>query len=95
MGKNVQIPMDLFLLLVRYHYLEDDDPQLLPGIRKALESKLESMIKRELYGVYSNKQLSPAERESARQQYLERIGLRDSFRWPEGWTPEPPSDNSP
>lgn len=92
MQKNVQIPIDLFLALVRYHYLQDPAPELPGVILKGLEDKLEAVIKHDLYSTYSNKQLSPQEREQARKQYLDRIGLRESFRWPEGWTAEPPSN---
>lgn len=94
MPKNVQISIELFLQLIRYHYLQDDSPELPGDITKGLESKLEAMIRHDLYSVYKNQQISPAEREKARQDYLDRIGLRDSFRWPAGWMPEPPSDNS-
>lgn len=94
MGKTVQISTELFLQLIRFHYLQDTDPSLPEDILKGLENKLEAMVKHDLYSTYSNKQLSPQEREQARKQYLDRIGLRDSFRWPENWTPEPPSDIS-
>lgn len=85
MAKNVQISMDLFLLLVKYHCLQDDSPELPDVIEKAIESKLEAMIRHDLYSTYKNQQISPEEREKARMQYLDNIGLRDSFRWPAGW----------
>lgn len=85
MAKNVQISMDLFLSLIRYHCLQDDSPELSDMITKAIESKLEAMVRHDLYSTYKNQQISPEEREKARLQYLDSIGLRDSFRWPAGW----------
>lgn len=81
MPKNVQIPFDLFLSLIRYHYLGDDSPDLPAEILKGLEDKLEAMVRHDLYSTYSNKELSDKEREAAKRQYLDRVGIRDSFRW--------------
>lgn len=83
MPKNIQIPSELFLRLIRYHYLQDESPELLKEITKGLEIKLDAMIRHDLYTAYKNKELSPEEREEARQKYLDSIGLRDSFRWSE------------
>lgn len=48
--KNVQIPYELFMLLLRYHLVEDDT--CLEEIRKRLEKKLDSLVQHELYGKY-------------------------------------------
>lgn len=82
MQKNIQIPMDLFLQLVRYHYLNDTDPELPVTIKKGIEDKLEAIIRHQIYSDSKNKAISPEEREKARQRYLDRVGVRDSFRWP-------------
>ncbi len=76
--KNVQIPYELFLDLIRYHLLEEDDPA--EDIQKALEQKLEAMIDRQLYSQYKT---APTEeqREKARQEYLNRRGVPESYRW--------------
>lgn len=79
--KNVQISYDLFLMLLRHHLLDDDTEELKKSINNALEQKLEALIKHDLYSTYKDKSLSPEEREKARQDYLNRIGMRDSFRW--------------
>ncbi|WP_298493774.1 complexin-2 [uncultured Lactobacillus sp.] len=79
--KNVQISYDLFLMLLRHHLLDDDTVELKKSINNALEKKLEALIKHDLYSTYKDKSLSPEEREKARQDYLNRIGMRDSFRW--------------
>ena len=40
--KNVQIPYELFVSLLRYHLMEDDD--CLNEIRQGLEQKLDSLV---------------------------------------------------
>lgn len=76
--KNVQIPYELFMLLLRYHLMEDDT--CLKGIRQGLEKKLDSLVQYELYGKYKTAS-TQEEWEKARQEYLDRRGVRDSFRW--------------
>lgn len=77
--KQVKIPMTLFLKLFRYFYL--DDVKLHNEISKELNDKFDSLVKHELYSKYKDKNLDEAEREKARQEYLDMIGVRDSFRW--------------
>ena len=76
--KNVIIPYELFSYLVDYHlngeeYLEEE-------IRDGLEEKLEAMQRRELYSRYK---IAPdeAQREEARQEYLDSRGVPASYRW--------------
>lgn len=76
--KNIQISEQLFLALMKYHLLEMDD--VLPEIRKDLEKKLEAMVKRDLYTKYKTAP-TEEEREKARQEYLEKVGMHRSFRW--------------
>lgn len=71
--------MTLFLKLFRYFYL--DDVKLHNEISKELNDKFDSLVKHELYSKYKDKNLDEAEREKARQEYLDMIGVRDSFRW--------------
>ena len=66
--KNVQIPYDLFLALLQYHLMMDDDYE--DEIRYGLERKLEAMVRHELYAKYKTA-LTPEEREEARQRYLD------------------------
>lgn len=79
MSKNIQISHDLFMDLCRFHLLEDMEPA--EAIQKGLESKLEALMKHELYSKYKNPNLSEAERQEARKRYLDEIGMKDSFRW--------------
>ena len=74
--KSVQIPYELFVDLVLYHLNGDFDED----IRRGLEQKLDAMLNRQLYSQYKT---APTEeqREQARQEYLDRRGVPQSYRW--------------
>ena len=76
--KNIQISEQLFFALLKYHLLETDE--VLPVIKKGLEEKLEAMVRRELYTKYKTAP-TEEEREKARQEYLEKVGMHRDFRW--------------
>ena len=76
--KQVQIPQELFVQLIRYHLMEDDS--YIDEIKIGLEKKLDALVLRELYGK-SKTAPTEEEREKARQEYLDRRGISDSFRW--------------
>ena len=76
--KNVQSPYDLFVALVEYHLGYDDEYD--DEIRQGLEQKLDSLVRHELYAKYKTAP-TQEERENARQEYLEKRGVPDSFRW--------------
>ena len=76
--KNVQIPYALFVALVEYHLGYDDEYE--DEIRQGLEQKLDSLVRHELYAKYKTAP-TQEERENARQEYLEKRGVPDSFRW--------------
>ena len=76
--KNVTIPEELFIDLVKYFLADirwDED-----RIRSRLQEKLEAMVKREVYTRYKTAATSE-EREKARQEYLEKVGIPENFRW--------------
>lgn len=76
--KNVTIPEELFIDLVKYFLADirwDED-----RIRSGLQEKLEAMVKRELYTRYKTAGM-PEERAKARQEYLEKVGIPENFRW--------------
>lgn len=75
--KQVQIPQELFMLLLQYHLMEDDGHG--DKIKMGLERKLDSMVLRELYGK-SKTAPTEIEREKARKEYLDRRGIPDNFR---------------
>ena len=76
--KSVQIPYELFVDLVLYHLKDEDDYQ--DDIRQGLLQKLDAMLNRQLYSQYKT---APTEeqREQARQEYLDRRGVPQSYRW--------------
>ena len=78
MQKNVQIPYDLFIDLIRFHLLDlyEDEKE----IRTGLEQKLKAMSDRQLYSKYKTAE-SENEREEARQQYLDSRGVPEDYRW--------------
>ena len=87
--KSVQIPYDLFIDLAMYHLRGEDDFE--EEIRQGLEKKLDAMLNRQLYfrlkngqqQLYSQYKTAPTEeqREQARQEYLDRRGVPQSYRW--------------
>ena len=76
--KNVQITQDLFLALVKYHLLESIDEK--EKIKKELTKKLDAMAKRQIYSQYKTAP-TEEEREKARQEYLDKVGFSQNFRW--------------
>ena len=76
--KNVQIPEELFIALMKYHLLEIEEVQL--EIKKALMDKLDSISMRLLYSKYKTA-TTEEEKEKARREYLDKRGVPDSFRW--------------
>ena len=76
--KSVQIPYDLFVALVEYHLAYDDD--CAEEIRQGLEQKLDALVRHELYAKYKTAPTAE-EREQARQEYLDKRGVFQNFRW--------------
>lgn len=63
--------------IVRFHLLDVQNNDI---IKKGLEEKIDSMVKHDLYTKYKTA-ATEIEREKARQEYLDKVGMRDSFRW--------------
>ena len=76
--KSVQIPYELFVDLVLYHLNGEDGFD--EDIRRGLEQKLDSMLNRQLYSQYKTAPTG-GQREQARQEYLDRRGVPQSYRW--------------
>lgn len=76
--KNVQISEELLFALIKYHLM--DIRELQPQIQKGLEQKMDSMVKRQIYTTYKTAP-TEEEREKARQEYLDKIGMNQDFRW--------------
>ncbi len=79
--RNILLDYDLFVDLYVYacRHAEPDDLQykrLFAGVK----CKLEAMMRHDLYSLYksgANEEI----RDNARREYLDAIGLLDSFRW--------------
>ena len=79
--RNILLDYDLFVDLYVYacRHSEQDDFQfkrLSAGVRR----KLEAMMRHDLYSLYKSG-ADEKTRAKARQEYLDAIGLSDSFRW--------------
>lgn len=76
--KNVQISQELFVTLLHYHLSGENEYEEI--IEQGLEQKLDAMLRHELYAQYKT---APTEeqREQVRQEYLDRRGVPESFRW--------------
>lgn len=95
MAKNVQIPQELLFDLFRFFLTDEDEADreyTQEAIITALEGKLEALVRHELY-TQSKTADTPQEREKARQAYLDRVGMRQSFRWSEGYQDGPPPED--
>ena len=69
---------ELFGKIIKYHLL--DQEQEADDIRKGLEKKLDAMVNREVYSKFKTAP-TEEEREKFRQEYLDRKGMQESFRW--------------
>lgn len=78
--KNIQIPLALFSDIVKYFLLDERNEELKLSIRNGLIDKLEKSTRHEIYTKYKTAP-TDEEKEKARQEYLERVGIPKSFRW--------------
>ena len=77
-NRNVQISYELFFQLLQYFLMENYENEEI--IRQGLERKLDTMVNRELYSKYKTAP-TEEEREKSRQEYLDRRGIPENFRW--------------
>lgn len=84
MGQYVQISIPLFLSIVNYFVdrakEETDHPEEYEWIRSQLYKKVDAMYRHDLYTTYKTSK-DPVKSESARQEYLDEVGMRESFRY--------------
>lgn len=80
MGKQVQIPYELFMDLVYLFVLEMPDEDTHEKIVDGLNKKIDKIILHELYEKYKTAP-TEEEREKARQEYLDKRGVFENFRW--------------
>ena len=77
-NRNVQIPYELFFQLLQYFLMENYESEEI--IRQGLERKLDTMVNQELYSKYKTAP-TEEEREKYQQEYLDRRGIPENFRW--------------
>ena len=79
--KNISINLELFTLLVNYFY---EHPHLddlnFDTISDAINQKIDALYKHNIYSIYKSDP-SQTNRALARKEYLQLIGLKDSFLW--------------
>lgn len=78
--RNVQIPTEAFIRLGQYFLLDNHSEGLERQIKQDITIKLDALLKHRLYTDYKTA-LTPEEKEKARQEYLNKVGILDSFRW--------------
>lgn len=81
MPKNYQIPAELFLKLIHYFLQGETDQDTFDEISDMLNQKCDQIIKRNYYSAQYDETLTPAQREQARQKYLDMIGMHKDFRY--------------
>lgn len=95
MSRQIQIDCELFIDLCEFFFLGSEyrgEEWLAEDIRKALETKLDKIIARELFTKYKRSP-SGEEREAARKAYLDHKGILKDWRTDEEYhAPEPPDD---
>lgn len=77
--KKIQIPEELFVNLVKYFLLDMNDTDTYNTICKGIKAKYEAIEKHNLYTTYKTAS-TQEQAEKARQEYLDKIGMRESFR---------------
>lgn len=79
--KSVTIPKILFEQMAVYCLEEKArTPELLNRIRIGIYDKLDRQVNHDLYTKYKTAPTA-AQREQARRQYLDNIGIHEDFRW--------------
>lgn len=78
--KSIQIPEKLFLEIAQYFLLEKHETNLEKSIVKGLSDKVEAVIRHDLYTKYKTAP-TPEQQEQARREYLDKVGIPQSFRW--------------
>lgn len=81
MKSNIQIPATLFFQMVLY-IMDHEDPShtMYQTIMAEVDRKIEALRRHDLYTLYKSAH-TQEEKETARQKYLDAVGIEDSFRW--------------
>lgn len=79
--KSITIPELLFAKMAMYCLFEDQrTPERLEEIRKGVYDKIDRQTN---HNLYTTSKTAPTEeqREKARKEYLDRVGISEGFRW--------------
>lgn len=92
MGRNLQIPLELWDELCRFHLQYDqleewEIEELWQSIAHRIQLKQDAMNRREAYTQYKSG-ATPEDREAARQDYLDQRGVPGSYRWSQQYETE-------
>jgi len=88
MGKNVQIPIEVFdgmwwlLDNLKKYPLDQADKETCAWLQREIGKKLEAMQKRELFSEYKKAEAGSAEREVKRRAYLDKAEIHKDWRSP-------------
>ena len=77
---RIDIDGEDFYTLWKYSYEHQTDNPEMEILHKILDGKLDRIEKRQLYSK-SKTAGTPEEREAARREYLDRVGIPQNFRW--------------
>ena len=89
MPKSVRISYELFSEISEYFSLPfpESDINRYLKIQKGIIAKEEAMKRHELYTAYKS-ETSPGKKNSARLDYLDRVGMKQNYRWSDpSWSP--------
>jgi hypothetical protein len=78
--KMIQIPEELFLNLCKLTLLDDCPSEVREECQRGIERKLDAIVNHDLYSRYKTASTA-SQREQARQEYLNRVGIPNDFRW--------------
>jgi len=79
--KNIQMPFNFFTDVLRLVWkledydLDDDIDSLCKSLESQIQTKLDAMIRREVFSKYKGAAPGSDEREDFRRQYLEMVGI--------------------
>ena len=78
--KKIQLNKALYDDILRFFIEEKRTPEIELRIREGIDKDIEARIRREWYTLYKCAP-TEAEREKARQLYLDAAGIPEDFRW--------------
>lgn len=83
---RIDLSEEEFMAMVQIAYTQEPPDTAFRLLRQIVDRKVEAQVRHDLY-TKSKIDPSASEREAARQQYLDRAGITQDFRWPEGFKP--------